>query len=298
MGIEEIGVKSKTQIPEYSSRKKAGQSEGFQESLMQNLKSQEEENPSVGAENSVSPGGHKTGVSMTGSTARIRVNEAAYRAAVQTAEVRNMSYEESDNIEIAVTKGYTLKGKLEGDHVYVEAKYEDGRQEAYHVDTSRVQEQTAYRIEQFALETAQLKKADEYLASGETCGATDSIGIILRQMEEPEAGGKVEKAVIHNGVCVTVTKDAIYGNMITIGGSSKPDWIKVSTSVGTVNIDLNDLDSLMKCLDMFSPEDINAILRKIMEVRQTRDALQKIDNLKNTVVEQAETKEEAEEEEE
>lgn len=65
-----------------------------------------------------------------------------------------MSYEESDNIEIAVTEGYTLKGKLEGDHVYVEAKYDDGRQEAYCVDTTKVQEQTEYRIEQFALETA------------------------------------------------------------------------------------------------------------------------------------------------
>lgn len=65
-----------------------------------------------------------------------------------------MSYEESDNIEIAVTEGYTLKGKLEGHHVYVEAKYDDGRLEAYHVDTDKVPEQTEHRIEQFALETA------------------------------------------------------------------------------------------------------------------------------------------------
>lgn len=135
---------------------------------------------------------------------------------------------------------------------------------------------------------AKLKKADEFLASGESCTATDSIGIILRQMEEPEAGGKVSEEVIHNGVRVQVVKDAMYGNSITIGGSSNPDWIHVSTSVGTVNIDLNDLDSLMKCLDMFSPEDLNAILRKITEVRQSRDALQEIDNMKNTPVERAE----------
>lgn len=140
-----------------------------------------------------------------------------------------------------------------------------------------------------------LKKADEYLASGETCGATDSVGIILRQMDEPEAGGQVSKEVIHNGVRVLVTKDALYGNSITIGGSSNPDWIHVSTSVGTVNIDLNDLDSLMKCLDMFSPEDLNAILRKITEVRQSRDALQEIDNMKNTPVQQAEEQEKEEE---
>lgn len=64
-----------------------------------------------------------------------------------------MSYEESDHIEIAVTEGYTLKGKVEGQQVYVEAKYEDGRLEAYHVDTDKVQEQTRQRIEQFAMET-------------------------------------------------------------------------------------------------------------------------------------------------
>ena len=154
MGIEEIGVKSKTQIQEYAGRKKAGQSEKFQESLMQNLKSQAEEHRPPEAENNVSPGGRAAGINMTGNAARIRVNEAAGREAVQSAEVRNMSYEESDNIEIAVTEGYTLKGKLEGDHVYVEAKYDDGRQEAYCVDTTKVQEQTEYRIEQFALETA------------------------------------------------------------------------------------------------------------------------------------------------
>lgn len=145
---------------------------------------------------------------------------------------------------------------------------------------------------------AKLKQADEYLASGESCGATDSIGIILRQMEEPEAGGKTTREVFHNGVRVYVEKDSLMGNSITVGGSSNPDWIHVSTSVGTVHIDLNDIDSFMKCLDMFSPEDINLILRKITEVRQSKDAMQEIDNMKNTPVERAKDKEEDEDDEE
>lgn len=145
---------------------------------------------------------------------------------------------------------------------------------------------------------AQLKQAEELKASGESCGATDTVGIILERMGEPKAGESVTMNVIHKGVNVSVTKDAVHGNTITIGGSSNPDWIHVSTSVGTVNIDLNDLDSLMKCLDMFSPEDINAILRAITEVRQSRDALQEIDNAKNTPVEQAEEAEEKAEEKE
>lgn len=67
-----------------------------------------------------------------------------------------MSYEESDHVRIAVTEGYTLKGKREeGENarVYVEAKYEDGRVEAYQVDMAKVPEQTGHVIEQFALET-------------------------------------------------------------------------------------------------------------------------------------------------
>lgn len=142
---------------------------------------------------------------------------------------------------------------------------------------------------------ARLKRADEFLASGESCGATDSVGIILRQMGEAKPGEPATKEVFHNGVRVYIEKDYLRGNSITIGGSSNPDWIHVSTSVGTVHIDLNDIDSLMKCLDMFSPEDINLILRKITEVRQSKDALQEIDNLKNTPVERAEEKEEEEE---
>ncbi|MDE6882855.1 MAG: hypothetical protein K2P48_07035 [Lachnospiraceae bacterium] len=133
-----------------------------------------------------------------------------------------------------------------------------------------------------------LRRADEFRASGESCGATDSVGIILRQMEEPKAGETVSRTVFHNGVCVVVEKDYLRGNSITVGGSANPNWIHVDTSVGTVHIDLNDIDSLMKCLDMFSPEDINLILRKITEVRQCKDALQEIDQMRNTPVERSE----------
>lgn len=128
---------------------------------------------------------------------------------------------------------------------------------------------------------AKLKRADEHMASGESCGATDSIGIILRQMDEPTAGNPVTKDVWHNGAHVSITKDLMQGTTITIGGSSNPDWIYVTTSVGAVKIDLNDTTSLMKCLDMFSPEDVTAIMKKIQEVKQAREALSEIDRMKD-----------------
>lgn len=147
MSIQEIGSKGKEGMQGYVNRKQSGNTERFQDSLMQNLKSQEQE--------SIAPSAERTppGVGVTGNPVRIRVNEVTNTDAVQTTEVRHMSYEESDNIEIAVTEGYIFKGKLEGHQVYVEAKYDDGRLEAYRVDTDQVSEQTAHRIEQFALET-------------------------------------------------------------------------------------------------------------------------------------------------
>lgn len=152
MGIQEI--KGNEGIQEYFHRRQTGQQEGFQESLIQNLESRKQKGKGIEREESTTRKSDKaSGVGMLGSTAGIRVNAVSQREAVQPAEVRHMSYEESDNIEIAVTEGYTLKGKVEGEQVYVEAKYEDGRTEAYHVDTVKVQEQTQHKIEQFALET-------------------------------------------------------------------------------------------------------------------------------------------------
>lgn len=139
---------------------------------------------------------------------------------------------------------------------------------------------------------AKLKQADEYAASGEHCGAEDSIAIILRQMDEPTAENpEVTKDVQHNGAHVSVTKNLMQGTTITIGGSANPDWIYVSTSVGTVKIDLNDTTSLMKCLDMFSPEDINAILKKIQEVKQAREAMREIERMQDRLFKEKPTEE-------
>lgn len=181
MSIQEIGTNGKESIQGYPNKGKQKRARGFQESLLQNLKCQEKENTSsesekpgkeaVGSDTAgkgvresvagirINGSEDRANAGVTGKVARLRVNELMDREAVQSAEVRHMSYEESDNIEIAVTEGYTLKGKMEGRRVYVEAKYEDGRLEAYHVDTDKVQEQTQHRIEQFALETADSVKA-------------------------------------------------------------------------------------------------------------------------------------------
>ena len=138
---------------------------------------------------------------------------------------------------------------------------------------------------------AKLRQADAFEKAGRPYdGPTDSVGIILREMGEPQAGGPaLSKDVYHNGVLVSVTKDAVRGNTIKIGACNpNGDLIHVNTSVGVVIFDLNDTTGLMKCLDMFSPEDINAILRKITEVKQARDAERELENTKNEPIRTAE----------
>lgn len=166
MGIQEVQSQSGT--PAYQKKKKAGHAEGFQESLLQNLKNRDQEKLSnTASETETKPAAavtqigaqtkaEKVGMGRIGATKDIRMNAAATQEALQAVEVRRMSYEDSDHVRIAVTEGYTLKGKREEGadaRVYVEAKYEDGRLEAYQVEMAKVSGQTEHLIERFALET-------------------------------------------------------------------------------------------------------------------------------------------------
>lgn len=153
MGVQE--VQGNNGIPGYQKNKKAGRAEGFQESLLQNLKNRDQEKSAVADAEARIRTEEQSSMGRIAMTSGIRVNAVMLTEALQAAEVRHMSYEESDHIRIAVTEGYTLKGKIQDEaaQVYVEAKYEDGRQEAYQVDTAKVSEETEHVIERFALET-------------------------------------------------------------------------------------------------------------------------------------------------
>ena len=155
MGVQE--VQGKNGIPAYQKNKKAGRTEGFQESFLQNLKNRDQEKSVAADTEPRTRTEEQSGVGRIGMTSGIRVNTVILTEALQTAEVRHMSYEESDHIRIAVTEGYTLKGKIQDEdaQVYVEAKYEDGRLEAYQVDMAKVSGETEHMIERFALETVE-----------------------------------------------------------------------------------------------------------------------------------------------
>ncbi len=155
MGIQEVQGNGNTQA--YQKKKNAGRGEGFQESLLQNLKNRDQDKLTItDANTEARKKTENVGVGRIGMKTGIRVNAAAAQGALQAVEVRHMSYEESDHVKIAVTEGYTLKGRKEDsreDRVYVEAKYDDGRLEAYQVEIGKVPENTEQEIERFALET-------------------------------------------------------------------------------------------------------------------------------------------------
>lgn len=166
MGIQEVQGNSKAQT--YQKKKSAGRGEGFQESLLQNLKHRDQAKETAtdaqaearqnitDTQSEAKRKADKVGVERIGMTSGIRVNAAVTQEALQAVEVRHLSYEESDHVKIAVTEGYTLKGKREDSEdarVYVEAKYDDGRLEAYQVEIGKISETTQQEIERFALET-------------------------------------------------------------------------------------------------------------------------------------------------
>lgn len=155
MGIQEVQGNGNAQP--YRKKRNAGHGEGFQESFLQNLKHRDQEKRTItDAETEAKRKAENVGMGRIGMTAGIRVNAAVKQEALQAVEVRHMSYEESDHIKIAVTEGYTLKGKRENSEnarVYVEAKYDDGRLEAYQVEVGKISETTEQEIERFALET-------------------------------------------------------------------------------------------------------------------------------------------------
>ncbi len=155
MGIQEVQGNGNTQA--YQKKTSAGRGEGFQESLLQNLKNRDQEKLAItDTDTEARRKTENVGVGRIGMKTGIRVNAATAQGALQAVEVRHMSYEESDHVKIAVTEGYTLKGRKEDSRdarVYVEAKYDDGRLEAYQVEIGKVPENTEQEIERFALET-------------------------------------------------------------------------------------------------------------------------------------------------
>ena len=81
--------------------------------------------------------------------------QAFEKNGVRPCDVKNITYEESDNVKACIEGGYVLKAKMceNGETVYVERKDDDGKTEAFEVDINSVDKDTEMPIEKMALET-------------------------------------------------------------------------------------------------------------------------------------------------
>lgn len=84
----------------------------------------------------------------------LRVENAEQALPAENTGVRHISYEQCDKIQINIIDGFTLKAKLEEENgsrkIYVEAKYDDGREEAYLFDGEKVSGESGNPIEKIA----------------------------------------------------------------------------------------------------------------------------------------------------
>ena len=136
--------------------------------------------------------------------------------------------------------------------------------------------QTNHTNEDFSF-AAMLTKEEDSKYSKVT--VTDNIALIEKQM-----GQNATTSFMHDGVPVSIETNSLLGNKITIGGSDNPEWITVNTSVGAVNIDMNDLSSLGKCMDLFSPEDQKKILEGITKYKMAKHAEAELDDNEDKVL--------------
>lgn len=120
----------------------------------------------------------------------------------------------------------------------------------------------------------------------------NSVGIIFKQMH---MSGTNFANIMHNGVKMSFfmgeKKDGTYYYETTIGVENKDTkWYVMSTKNGTLKFDLNDLGSVLKCLDMFSPEDAERIMEVIQKQKIANGIEEKLEDFINGIREQIQDK--------
>lgn len=84
---------------------------------------------------------------------RITPSGSIEMSAIVEAKVRNISYSESDHIQVNTTEGYTYRAKVDmsGHSVYVEYRDDEGSVKGYVADVPSIEKNTENPVEQMAL---------------------------------------------------------------------------------------------------------------------------------------------------
>lgn len=91
--------------------------------------------------------------------------------------------------------------------------------------------------------------------------------------------------ITYNGICFLFDSET---NSLSLGDMSQKDNVlSIPLSHGgTLNVNRNNIDDLAKAIGMFSPEDINRIMRAISEDAHCRRKLNEIEDDKNSLGEE------------
>ena len=105
----------------------------------------------------------------------------------------------------------------------------------------------------------------------------------LHQVSDVPYGYMAKDGVIeYNGVvfvCDSLTNSICLGDV-----SDKENTLTIPLEAGgCLKVNRNNLDELQKAIGMFSPEDVNRILRAITKDRKTREMAQELEETESTV---------------
>ena len=190
------------------------------------------------------------------------------------AEVRNLTYGESDNVKINVSEGYTLKAKVDltRDKVYVEYRNEVGEKQGFEVDISKVNSSTYNVIEQMALESYNKINGDSY---SKRQGLENTINAIDNNVPYGEFMGS-DGNIHYNGAVLVY--DGL-SNAICMGDMSNENNVLTIplSGGGSLKVNRDNLGDLSGIIDMFSPEDVERIMRAIAEDKKAQQAQQELE---------------------
>lgn len=133
--------------------------------------------------------------------------------------------------------------------------------------------------EKLSLATSTPEEAGEFTA-------TDSIGIMLKQMENID---DMSKTFMHNKVQIQIVRDEIMGDTVTFGTETdNTNWVSFSSDGVTITFDVNNPEAILACLDLFSPFEIRKILEMITMNRMAMSNLRDLEEDKDKILEEEE----------
>lgn len=226
---------------------------------------------------------------------------------------------------------YKAQVDREKKSVYVEEKDENGSVKGYEVDPEKVQEDTENELEEFSLEAwrkaldsyvdyvqDRIENGPEKFQIGKSEFSVEEWDKLMKKIDndidavKEEQKQRAEKIinqkmngenpgkwylladdngiVTYNGVTFTLDSEK---QQLCLGDMDDKDnvlWIPLSGG-GTLKVNRNNIDDLGKAIGMFSPEDINRILRAIAEDAQRRRKLNEIEDDKNSLGEEEDSAE-------